>query len=260
MVAQRRGLGDLTTMHQVRHPAKRLLQHLASKGAPVVMKTPNWSTSRINQAVRRGPHKSCQSQEPFLSSEFSDFVEKSQWIVLPLSTARTIPGLRLSPPGVVPQRNRRARLISDLSFYSVNDDTLQLAPPESMQFGRALQRVIHSIVFANPAYGPVYLIKVDLSDGFYRVWLNLRDIPKLALVLPPLTDSTEPLVALPLALPMGWVESPPWFSVVTETGAGLPTPGCCALSPMSLLTALTRTATASHLRQPSNVHPSPPLL
>jgi hypothetical protein len=78
MVAQRRGLGDLTTMHQVRHPAKRLLQHLASKGAPVVMKTPNWSAARINQAVRRGPHKSCQSQEPFLSSEFSDFVEKSQ--------------------------------------------------------------------------------------------------------------------------------------------------------------------------------------
>jgi hypothetical protein len=69
--------------------------------------------------------------------------------------------------------------------------------------------------------GPVYLLKVDLSDGFYRVWLNLRDIPKLALVLPPLTDSSEPLVALPLALPMGWVESPPWFSVVDETGANL---------------------------------------
>jgi hypothetical protein len=221
MVTQRRGQGDLTNMHQVRHPAKRLLQHLASKGAPAVMQTPNWTPARLAQAVRRGPHKSCRDQEPFLSSEFSDFVEKSQWIVLPLSVAKTLPGLRLSPPGVVPQRGRRARLISDLTFYSVNDDTLQLAPPESMQFGRALDRVIHSLVFANPAYGPVYLLKVDLSDGFYRVWLNLRDIPKLALVLPPLTGSNEPLVALPLALPMGWVESPPWFSVVTETGADL---------------------------------------
>jgi hypothetical protein len=120
--------------------------------------------------------------------------------VLPLSVAKTIPGLRLSPPGVVPQRGRRARLISDLSFSSVNDDTLQLAPPERMEFGRALDRVIHSIAFANPAYGPVYLLKVNLLDGFYRVWLNLWDI-----VLPPLADSKEPLVALPLALPMGWL-------------------------------------------------------
>ena len=215
LVTQRRGRGDLTNMNQVQHPAQRLLRHLASKGAPA------WPASRLQQAVRRGPHKSCRDQEPFLRSEFADFVDKSHWIVLPLSVAQNIPGLRLSPPGVVPQRGRRARLIADLSFYKVNDDTLQLAPPESMQFGRALARVIHSIVFANPAYGPVYLLKVDLSDGFYRVWLNLRAIPKLALVLPPLTDSKEPLVALPLALPMGWVESPPWFSVVTETGADI---------------------------------------
>ena len=221
MVTHRRGRGDLTNMDQVKHPAKRLLRHLASKGAPAVMQTANWTAARLHQAVRRGPHKSCQDQEPFLRSEFADFVDKSQWIVLPLAVAKKIPGLRLSPPGVVPQRGRRPRLIADLSFYKVNDDTLQLAPPESMQFGRALTRVIHSIVFANPAYGPVYLLKVDLSDGFYRVWLDLRAIPKLALVLPPLTDSKEPLVALPLALPMGWVESPPWFSVVTETGADL---------------------------------------
>jgi hypothetical protein len=108
MVAQRRGRGDLTDMQHVRHPAKRLLQLLASKGAPAVMKTPSWTSARLNQAVHRGPHQSCRDQEPFLSAEFADFVEKSQWIVLPLSVAKTIPGLRLSPPGVVPQHGRRA--------------------------------------------------------------------------------------------------------------------------------------------------------
>jgi hypothetical protein len=87
--------------------------------------------------------------------------------VLQLSIAKTIHGLRLSPLGVVPQRGRRPCLISDLSFDCVNYDTLQLSAPESMRFGRALDRVIHSIVFANPAYSPVYLLKVDLSNGSY---------------------------------------------------------------------------------------------
>jgi hypothetical protein len=62
------------------------------------MKTPAWTSTQLSHAVRRGPHKSCQDQESFLRSEFADFVDKSQWIVLPLSVAKTLPGLRLSPP------------------------------------------------------------------------------------------------------------------------------------------------------------------
>jgi hypothetical protein len=101
----------------------------------------------------------------------------------------------------------------------INMMTVNLSPKEVMQFGRALDRLIHSIVHANLAYGPVKKMKVDLADGFYRMWLQMRDIPKLALVLPPLVRSTKPLIALPLGLPMGWVESPPWFCVATETVA-----------------------------------------
>jgi hypothetical protein len=42
----------------------------------------------------------------------------------------------------------------------------------------------------------------------------------LACLLP--KDASEPqLVAIPLALPMGWVESPPYFCAVTETIADL---------------------------------------
>ena len=109
---------------------------------------------------------------------------------------------------MVPQRDRRSRLIVDYSFSGVNEDTVPLASKEAMQFGRALQRVMAKIVHAEPHYGPVFMSKIDVADGFYRVWLQLTDIAKLGVALP--TSPGQPrLVAFPLALPMGWVESPP---------------------------------------------------
>ncbi len=46
-----------------------------------------------------------------------------------------------------------------------------------MQFGHALDCILHEILLANPAFGPVQLIKVDI-DGFYCVDLNIDEIPK----------------------------------------------------------------------------------
>jgi hypothetical protein len=95
-----------------------------------------------------------------------------------------------------------------------------LAPNEAMQFGRALERLLFRIRHANPRYGPVYMNKIDISDGFYRVALAAASSPKLAIVLP--TRPGEPtLLAIPLSLPMGWIESPPAFCAVTETIADL---------------------------------------
>jgi hypothetical protein len=95
-----------------------------------------------------------------------------------------------------------------------------LAPHDAMQFGRALERLLFCIRHANPCYGPVYLNKIDISDGFYRVALAASSAPKLAVVLP--TRPDEPtLLAIPLSLPMGWIESPPAFCSVTETVADI---------------------------------------
>ena len=134
-----------------------------------------------------------------------DFCRQGYWIVLPYDMVRHWPALRVSPLGAVPQRDRRPRLIVDYSFSNVNQETVLLSPHEAMQFGRALHRVLTRIVHADPRYGPVALAKIDIADGFYRVWLRLDDIPKLGVVLPL-------LIAFPLALPMGWVESPPYFT------------------------------------------------
>jgi hypothetical protein len=75
-------------------------------------------------------------------------------------------------------------------------------------------------VDANPKYGPVYLIKVDIADGFYCIWLNTTDIPKLTCSLPAQLGN-QPLLALPLGLPMGWTKSPPYFCATTETIADI---------------------------------------
>ena len=107
----------------------------------------------------------------------------------------------------------------DYTFSGVNEETVKLAPPEAMQFGRTLHRLLQRIAHAEPSYGPVYLGKIDIADGFYCVSLQPHDLPRLGVILP--TTTGEPLVALPLTLPMGWVESPPYFTAVTETACDL---------------------------------------
>ncbi|EJK61126.1 hypothetical protein THAOC_18432, partial [Thalassiosira oceanica] len=99
-------------------------------------------------------------------------------------------------------------------------ETLPLAAMEAMQFGHALDRILREILLADPAHGPVQLLKVDISDGFYRINLNIDDIPKLGVAFPT-KPGEEKLVAFPLVLPMGWKNSPPIFSTGTETAADL---------------------------------------
>ena len=221
-VKLRRSRGDLASLDNIDHAARRILRQLKRKGAPVQFDTPPWTRERIIQALKRGPHKSCDHHISFLEEEFIDMIHKGQWVVLPASVAEDhLPELRLSPPGVVPQRDRRPRWIGDYSFSEVNKDTLDIAPSEAMQFGHAFARLLREILLANPAFGSVLLAKGDLSDGFYRVDLAPKDAAKLSLVFPVRPGSSEYLVAVPLVLPMGWQNSPPYFSAVTETIADI---------------------------------------
>jgi hypothetical protein len=105
-------------------------------------------------------------------------------------------------------------------FFLVNVDTIPLAPAESMQFGRALWRILTTIHKADPWLGPVFLSKVDIADGFYRIQVNANDVPTLEVVVP--TEPGQPqLIRFPLVLPMGWMQSPPLFNAAMETVADL---------------------------------------
>ena len=66
-----------------------------------------------------------------------------------------------------------------------------------MQFGHALDRILREILLAAPVHGPTHLIKIDISDGFYQISLNIDNIPKLGAVFPTLPGD-EQLVAFPL--------------------------------------------------------------
>ena len=75
-----------------------------------------------------------------------------------------------------------------------------------MQFGHALEQVLWKVVTANPAQGPLYLLKINLSDSFYCVCLCVQDAPLLGVAFP-VAPSELLLTAIPLVLPMGWTES-----------------------------------------------------
>jgi hypothetical protein len=129
-------------------------------------------------------------------------MQKGQWILLPYELVKDLPNLRLSPLGVVAQCDCHPCVIINYTFNGVNEDTIRLASREAMQFGRALQGILETILNANPQYGPIHLIKVDIANGFYRVWVNSSDIPKLGVIFPTLPNS-EPLVAFPPSPPYG---------------------------------------------------------
>ena len=205
-VRERRKKGDLTDMSAIHHPARRILKHYAFRGVPVRLHDKGWNNQRVVEAIERVPHASAKMHSSFLWEEFIDMIKLKQWVILPLHIARNLPGLRISPPGVVPQRNRRPRWIGDYTWSEVNQQTIPLVPQESLQYGRAFDRFIRHILLADKRYGPVYLLKCDLSDGYYRLGLCIQDCPKLALSFPA-AATNDPLVAIPLVLPMGWKNS-----------------------------------------------------
>ena len=216
-----RGPSDIATgVQHLPHKAARLLSHIGRRGCNVPLSSPPWTTTQNDAAIERGPHNSAHEHLEFLETEFVEMFQRGQWLLVPYKSVRGLKHLRLSPLGCIPQRNRRPRTIVDYSFYGMNAETLRLGPQDAMQFGRTLQRILQGIFDADPRFGPVYLIKVDIADGFYRIWINPADIPKMGVVFPT-RPGDEPLVAFPLRLPMGWVDSPPYFCAATETVADL---------------------------------------
>ena len=248
LVAEVRGQSCLhPRVGSLSHPAAPLLDHLRRVGAPVLVSSPPPTLAEKDEAIRRGCHGSAREYAEFLRTEILDFVRKGFFIVLPYSSVRHMRRLRLAPMGVVPQRNRRPRAIVDYSWHGLNDSTVPLAP-DSMQFGRALQRVLQHIYDAHPQFGPVYMCKIDIADGFYRVGIQADDAPNLGVILPSLAGA-EQLIAIPTVLPMGRVASPPYFCAVTETVADLANESLQAEPPL--------TTTPHRLDQVADTPPPP---
>ena len=219
-VRWRRGRGDFASLSAVEHLARHLLRKCKHRGAPVVVMTGEWTEGEDLAALAREPHKSTTKHAPFLRKEFASMVDKGQWTVLPYSVVKRLPGLRLSLPGVKVERDRRLRWLRDYSYYKTNAKNLPVACLSVIQYSRALDRLIRDIVFSDLALRPVYILKMDVLDGFYRIGVRPEDAPKLGLIFPS-GAYKEPMVATPLTLPMGWKNPPPVLCTATEMVADL---------------------------------------
>jgi hypothetical protein len=70
------------------------------------MKTEPWWRHRKDEALKRGSYQSALLHTDFLCDEFVDMIHKGQWVLLPARLVLDEKNLRLSPLGVVPQRDR----------------------------------------------------------------------------------------------------------------------------------------------------------
>ena len=61
--------------------------------------------------------------------------------------------------------------------------------------------------------------KTDLTDAYMRVWVKIDDVPKLAFAIPLTPGDQEQLIGFHLSLPMGYIESTPFFCAVSKTVA-----------------------------------------
>jgi len=105
--------------------------------------------------------------------------------------AKSIPNLWLSPPVLIPQSERQPWSIYNYSYSGLNAAIIQTTPLESMQFGAWGFLLLHEIVRADPLLDPVSMAKTDLSDAYMRVWLALKDVPKLAFVIPSVQGQSD---------------------------------------------------------------------
>ena len=153
------------------HPAVELLRQWRDQGVPVDTSSPPWTLEQKDRCVERGCHPSATLHSSFLRDEMADFIDSKFWVVLPYTLVRHHQNLMFSPTAVKEERERRPRVLGDHSWpwewHSVNETTLPHAPPEAMQFGGTLPRLLFHTRHANPRHGAVKANKQDFSDGFY---------------------------------------------------------------------------------------------
>ena len=136
------------------------------------------------------------------------------------------PKLKISRIAMIPHKSKPYRAILDLSFpiqfqegtiAPVNETTTKTAPQGSMdQMGQALQRLIYAYATADKDK-PIFAAKEDIKDGFWRLVAEEGAEWNFAYVLPQAEGQPKKIV-VPTSLQMGWIESPGFFNVPSETG------------------------------------------
>ena len=141
--------------------------------------------------------------------------------IFSLEAVTALQNLWISPIAVIPQVVRRPRLIFEFIWSRINDIAEPLSPMEAMRFGGALLRILKQVLTSDPRLRPVYLIKVDLADAYMMLWMRMEDVLSVAFLVPKKTPNNTQLVRFQLSLPMGYINSAPYFCMVAGTTADL---------------------------------------
>ena len=208
------------------------------KGVPVDC-GPDWDWATVEVAVQRGAHRSALSTESIALVKEDVAYQVAQgyarvlsWKELQILKPKK---LKISPLAVIPQRNRRGRMILDLSFpvtkpvtkgkkrsqqevlqESVNNTTVRLAPEGPVkELGNVLPRIF-AFMAEVPQQEEIHFSKLDLADGYWRMVVEEGEQWNFAYVLPT-APGEEVMIVVPRALQMGWNESPAYFCCTTET-------------------------------------------
>jgi hypothetical protein len=108
------------------HPFFPTLHDWGTEGVPVDC-GPDWEWDVIEQAVARGPHKSAMEPDniALVHEDIKYQVEAGFSKIMLWSDIKKLRphNLKISPMAVVPQKDRRGRLILDLSFPVYPDRT-----------------------------------------------------------------------------------------------------------------------------------------
>ncbi len=99
---------------------------------------------------------------------------------------------------------------------SVNATTIKTAPKGTIdQLGHSLTCIIHAFAKAEDN-AHIFIAKWDIKDGFWRMDAEEGAEWNFSYVLPQRPGQPSYLI-VPTSLQMGWVESPPFFCVASET-------------------------------------------
>ena len=211
------------------HPAADLLTEYATFGCPANTGA-DWTVEELQTAIDVGPHVSAMVPDAMqqLQEEVAVKIDNGQVkVFLWDDLKKRLPSkLKISRIAMIPHKSKPYRAILDLSYpiqfrdgyiAPVNETTTKTAPRGSMdQMGQALQRLIYAYATAEEDK-PIFAAKEDIKDGFWRLVAEEGAEWNFAYVLP--QEAGQPTkIVVPTSLQMGWIESPGFFNVPSETG------------------------------------------
>ena len=215
------------------------LRQFATTGTPTSCGEP-WPSEVVEQALATGPHVSAltESGAKLLWEDIQYQVDAGFVRILTEQQLRDerSPKLKVSRVAVVPQENRRDRIILNLSAEvkfprtrrrparthpSVNASTVpaddQTAVKRLGQTGKAL--LLYA--FETDPTWEICWLKMDLSDGFWRMIVQAGKEQNFVFEMPPHPTRCGRHFVVPSALQMGWTNSPPYFCTATDIGRKL---------------------------------------